>query len=176
MVSPPDSTVGKAPAAPLRGTMNKKKTLAALTTMGQPKETLARRIRPAFRKHPRPHTKDRDRSVESIPVREFRDGQLVPRRPVERPVDRLVRTGYRIVRHLDAHGVVTCSMRQLQEYGFQDRLQPALFEDACQLGILGRVDVPERPHLVSSHRERHIRQELPDGSPNLVVRHFIICG
>ena len=33
MVSPPDSTVGKAPAAPLRGTMNKKKTLAALTTL-----------------------------------------------------------------------------------------------------------------------------------------------
>ena len=40
--------------------MNEKKTLAALTTRGQPKETLAR-IRPAFRKHPRPHTKDRDR-------------------------------------------------------------------------------------------------------------------
>ena len=62
--SAPDSTVGKAPAAPLRGTMNEKKTLAALTTRGQPKETLAR-IRPAFRKHLRPHTKDRDRSSRS---------------------------------------------------------------------------------------------------------------
>ena len=67
-------------------------------------------------------------------------------------------------RHLDAHGFVTCIKRQLHEYRLQDRLQPALFEDACQLGILGGVDVPERQHLVSFHRERHIRQELPDGS------------
>ena len=70
MVSPPDSTVGKAPAAPLRGTMNEKKTLAALTTRGQPKETLAR-IRPAFRKHPRPHTKDRDRIGRVDPGQSF---------------------------------------------------------------------------------------------------------
>ena len=30
----------------------------------------------------------------------------------------------------------------LHEYGLQDRLQPALFEDACQLGILGRCRRP----------------------------------
>lgn len=86
----PDSTVGKAPAAPLGGTMNEmneKKTLAGADDQGPAEGTLAR-IRPAFRKQLRSYTKDRDRSVESTPVRKFRDGQLDSRRPVDRPVDR----------------------------------------------------------------------------------------
>ena len=74
--SAPDSTVGKAPAAPLRGTMKEKKTLAALTTRGQPEEPW-----PEYGQRSA-CTRDRTRktgieSVESIPVREFRDGQLV---------------------------------------------------------------------------------------------------
>ena len=63
MVSAPDSTVGESAGSAASRNDEREEDAGGADDHGQPKETLAR-IRPAFRKHLRPHTKDRDRSVE----------------------------------------------------------------------------------------------------------------